>query len=76
MSIADLQEGEKGIIEDIRHEDIPLKLVEMGCLPGNEVELLQRAPLNDPLCLRINGSMLAIREALAAKIKITKVTWQ
>ena len=70
MSIADLKEGEKGIIENVDHNDIPLKLIEMGCLPGNEVELIQRAPFKDPICLKINGSVLAIRESIAQLIQI------
>lgn len=70
MSIADLKEGEKGIIDNVDHNAIPLKLIEMGCLPGNEVELVQRAPFKDPICLKINGSVLAIRESIAQLIQI------
>ncbi len=70
MSIADLKEGEKGVIDNVDHKDIPLKLIEMGCLPGNEVELIQRAPFKDPICLKINGSVLAIRESIAQLIQI------
>jgi ferrous iron transport protein A len=42
----------------------------MGCLPGNEVTLIQVAPFNDPLYLDINGSHLAIRKDVAAQIHI------
>ena len=70
MSIADLKEGEKGIIDNVDHNAIPLKLIEMGCLPGNEVELVQRAPFKDPICLKVNGSVLAIRESIAQLIQI------
>ena len=52
--------------------EIPLKLLEMGCLPGAEVELIQLAPLNDPLYICVNGSHLAIRKETAAKIQIIK----
>ncbi len=71
-SIASLRVGERGIIEDISFDDIPLSLLEMGCLPGESVELLQRAPLHDPLYIRVNGSHLAIRTETAAQILITK----
>ena len=73
MTIADLIKGEKGIITDVSSEDIPLKLLEMGCLPGNAVELLHLAPFADPLYLDINGSHLAIRKSTAALIQIEKV---
>ena len=56
MTVADLKKGEKAIIIDSSSKDIPLKLLEMGCLPGNEVMLLQLAPFADPLYLNINGS--------------------
>jgi len=71
-SIANLRVGERGVIEDISFDDIPLSLLEMGCLPGESVELLQRAPLHDPLYIRVNGSHLAIRTETAAQILITK----
>ena len=56
FTIADLKKGEKGIITDSSSEDIPLKLLEMGCLPGNEVHLLQLAPFSDPMYLNVNDS--------------------
>jgi len=72
-TIASLGIGEQGIIQDICLENIPLSLLEMGCLPGEEVELLQIAPLLDPLYIRVNGSHLAIRIETARQIVITKL---
>jgi ferrous iron transport protein A len=73
FTIADLKKGEKGIITDSSSEDIPLKLLEMGCLPGNEVHLLQLAPFSDPMYLNDNDSFLAIRKETAGLIIIEKV---
>lgn len=42
----------------------------MGCLPGNEVEMVQIAPFRDPMYLNINGSHLAIRRETAIQIEI------
>jgi ferrous iron transport protein A len=70
ITIANLKKGEKAIIKDFDVDVIPLKLLEMGCLPGNMVELLQIAPLGDPLYLDINGSHLAIRIETAREIEI------
>ncbi|MBE9488977.1 MAG: ferrous iron transport protein A [Bacteroidetes bacterium] len=72
FTIADLKKGERGIITDISSNAIPLKLLEMGCLPGNTVELLQVAPFADPMYLDINGCHLAIRKETAALIFIEK----
>jgi len=71
-SIANLKVGEHGVIKEISLENIPLTLLEMGCLPGEDVELLQIAPLKDPLYIRVNGSHLAIRKETASKILISK----
>ena len=72
FTIADLKKGEQGIIKDISSETIPLKLLEMGCLPGNTVEMVQVAPFADPMYVIINGSHLAIRKETAALILIEK----
>lgn len=69
-TIVDLKRGQRGIIKGFSTEDIPLKLLEMGCLPGNEVVLVQTAPFKDPLYLNINGSYLAIRKETAMHIEI------
>ncbi len=67
-----LKRGERAIIIDVSSDLIPLKLLEMGCLPGNSVELVQVAPFSDPLYLNINGSHLAIRKETAIHIIIEK----
>ncbi len=70
MTVADLQYGQKGIIKDFTEHILPIKLLELGCLPGNSVELLQIAPLNDPIYINLSGSHLAIRRSLAALIEL------
>jgi ferrous iron transport protein A len=69
-TIHSLKKGQKATILDFDIDVIPLKLLEMGCLPGNEVELLQVAPFGDPLYLNINGSHLAIRIETAKLIEV------
>jgi ferrous iron transport protein A len=65
-----LKKGEKAIIKEFDIDAVPLKLLEMGCLPGNVVELLQIAPFGDPLYLNINGSHVAIRVETAKEIEV------
>ena len=71
-TLAHLKRGEEAIITDVSSIHIPLKLLEMGCLPGNSVKLLQIAPFKDPLYLNINGTHLAIRKETAIHIQIEK----
>ena len=69
-TINSLKKGDTAIIKDFDIDSIPLKLLEMGCLPGNTVQLLQIAPFGDPLYLNINGSHLAIRIETANEIEV------
>ncbi|MGB0973458.1 MAG: FeoA family protein [Flavobacteriaceae bacterium] len=73
MTISDLIKGDKAIITSFSADDIPLKLIEMGCIEGNFVELVQDAPLKDPLYLNVNGTFLAIREETASQISVEKL---
>ena len=68
--MAKLKRGETAVIKEIASDVIPLKLLEMGCLPGNEVTLLQVAPFSCPMYLNVNGSHLAIRKEVARKIEV------
>ena len=69
-SIAELKIGQKGIISDFNIEEIPLKLLEMGCLPGNSIELIQVAPFGCPLYFVVNDSHVAIRLETAKEITV------
>jgi ferrous iron transport protein A len=63
--------GDKAIITHVDLDKIPLKLLEMGCLPGNELEVIQIAPFGDPIYLNVNnGSHLAIRMETAHEIEV------
>lgn len=73
QTLAHLKRGEQAVIVDVSSAEIPLKLLEMGCLPGNYVTLLQVAPFKDPMYLNVNGTHLAIRKETAAHILIEKV---
>ena len=66
-----LKIGDKAIITFVNMDKIPLKLLEMGCLPDNELEIIQIAPLGDPMYLNVNnGSHLAIRKETAREIEV------
>ena len=73
-TLAGLKKGQVAIITDFNVEAIPLKLLEMGCLPGNEVTLLQVAPMGDPIYINVNGSYVAIRKDTAAEIDVVLIT--
>lgn len=66
-----LKIGDKATIIAVDLDKIPLKLLEMGCLPDNEIEIIQIAPLGDPIYINVNnGSHLAIRKETAHEIEV------
>jgi ferrous iron transport protein A len=68
-----LKIGDKAKITKVDLDKIPLKLLEMGCLPENDLEIIQIAPLGDPIYLNINhGSHLAIRKETARDIEVER----
>lgn len=70
MTLNYLKKSQKGIIKSMNMDEVPLKLIEMGCLPGNEIEVLQIAPLQDPIYLKVNDSFISIRKELAQQIEV------
>ena len=69
-TVAHLKRGETPIIKEFTKGMLPIKLLELGCLPGNEVELIQIAPFKDPLYINVNGSHIAIRRSVALQIEL------
>ncbi|HLO74262.1 MAG TPA: FeoA family protein [Flavobacterium sp.] len=67
-----LKIGETATITAVNLDEIPLKLLEMGCLPGNKITLLQVAPFGDPLYFNVNDSHVAIRVETAREISVLK----
>ena len=70
VTVATLKRGQKGIIKEFADNMLPIKLLELGCLPGNEIELVQVAPLKDPIYINVNGSHIAIRREVALQIEL------
>lgn len=73
MLLNQIKKGEKARIKNFDIQAIPLKLVELGCLPENEVELLQIAPLGCPYYFIINDTRVVIRKETAKQIEIEKI---
>jgi ferrous iron transport protein A len=71
VKLSELGVGQKALILQANVE-LPVKLFEMGCLPGEEVELVFAAPFRDPLCFRVQGTLVSMRQELADLIPITE----
>ncbi|ACY40159.1 ferrous iron transport protein A [Blattabacterium sp. (Blattella germanica) str. Bge] len=73
MNLSNLKKGEKGIIKGYKNEDFPIKLLELGILPGVEFEILFVSIFYDPLCISYNQSCLALRRKEAENIIIEPI---
>jgi ferrous iron transport protein A len=68
MRLSDLKTGERATIKEFESSELELKLMEMGCLPGEEIIVEQIAPLGDPISVRISGYSLSLRKNEANQI--------
>ncbi len=61
IRLSELKPGQQGIIEEFTSNEIFLKLMEMGCVPGETILLEQIAPLGDPVSVNVAGYHLCLR---------------
>lgn len=68
MKLSELKPGDRGMIIEFQSNELELKLMEMGCIPGEEVVVEQIAPLGDPISIRVAGYSLSLRKNEANQI--------
>jgi ferrous iron transport protein A len=68
MKLTELKPGQKAVIRNFENNELSIKLLEMGCIPGEEIFLEQVAPLGDPISVSISGYSLSLRLAEAEEI--------
>jgi ferrous iron transport protein A len=73
VRLSELKPGQEGIIKEFNSNQIFLKLMEMGCVPGERILLEQVAPLGDPISVHVSGYHLSLRlnEAENIMVEIT-----
>jgi ferrous iron transport protein A len=69
-SVAEMKIGETAVISGFSDDQISVKLMEMGFLPGTAVRFNFSAPLGDPICVSVAGLDLSLRLEEASSIKI------
>lgn len=66
-----LSPGQQATIVELAGDDATARrLMELGLLPGEAIELLGRAPLGDPLAILVKGGRLAVRARDARRVQI------
>ncbi len=68
IKLSDLQIGQKGIVKEFTDLEMSVKLMEMGCLPGEEIKVERIAPLGDPIAIHVSGYQLSLRKQEASTI--------
>jgi ferrous iron transport protein A len=68
--LTELEPGQEGIIQKFNNDDLLLKLMEMGCLPGERIVLDQVAPMGGPISVTISGYSLSLRRTEAENILV------
>jgi len=69
-ALIELAVNETAIILNFSDSEIALKLMELGCLPGANIQLLHKAPMGDPFAYLIDGSIITMRKKEAATVMI------
>ena len=59
--LSELRPGSTARILSFENNDLFLKLMEMGCVPGERVKVVQVAPLGDPISIIVSGYSLSLR---------------
>ena len=71
MKLSELKTGEKGIIVKVLgHGGFRKRIIEMGFIKGQEVEVLLNAPLQDPVKYKIMGYEVSLRHQEADHIEV------
>ncbi|HMG67347.1 MAG TPA: ferrous iron transport protein A [Chitinophagaceae bacterium] len=59
--LSELRPGQKAIVKQFTNTETYLKLMEMGCVPGESILIEQIAPFGDPISVKISGYVLSLR---------------
>jgi Fe2+ transport system protein FeoA len=71
--LSEIQAGRSVKINSFTKDDIFLKLMEMGCLPGEIITIEKIAPLGDPISIKVAGYRLSLRINEADTILVEEI---
>ena len=73
IKLSEVAAGKTVVVTSIVNDEIFLKLMEMGCVPGEKIMVDQIAPLGDPIWIRIAGYHLSLRINEAENIMVEEI---
>ncbi len=60
-------------IISFENDELLLKLMEMGCIPGEKIKIEQVAPLGDPISIAVAGYSLSLSLSEADAIIVEEI---
>jgi len=73
MKLSEVKPGTKVKIKSFENHEIILKLMEMGCLPEEDIIVWKKAPLGDPIYVLVAGYSLSLRLDEAEQIIVESI---
>ena len=71
INLRDMRDNQVGRIASIKVSgELGRRLRDMGLVPGTEIKIQGRAPLYDPVALRVMGATLTLRNNEADYIEV------
>ncbi|MBW2545185.1 MAG: ferrous iron transport protein A [Deltaproteobacteria bacterium] len=71
LNMREMQENQSGIVTAVRvGGELGRRIRDMGLVPGTTIKIQGRAPLNDPVALRVKGFTLTLRNNEADHIEV------
>ncbi|HHT79481.1 MAG TPA: ferrous iron transport protein A [Actinobacteria bacterium] len=61
------------IINIVGNDRVCTRLLDMGCMRGEEIEVIRVAPLGDPIDIKIKGYHLSLRKEEAKNIEVESI---
>ncbi len=71
--LTEVAKGKNVKIKEFADNDLFIKLMEMGCVPGEIIYIDKIAPLGDPISVSVSGYILSLRKEEAANILVEEI---
>jgi ferrous iron transport protein A len=71
--LSEIKIGKEVIIRAFKNDDIFLKLMEMGCLPGEKIKVEKISLFKDPITISVAGYILSLRLNEAEHILVEEI---
>lgn len=68
--LTEVPKGKNVTIKEFANNDLFIKLMEMGCVPGEVICIDKIAPMGDPISVSVSGYILSLRKEEAEHILV------